>query len=162
MVTNRRKKVVKYRGQTSHGCGHHKKRRGAGSRGGRGRAGSGKRAGHKKYGIVLGRHGFIPRRSFGAGQAINLSYFTENRLLQLVKEGEISKKDDVYQVNLNQLGYDKLLSTGVITVKVAFIVKYCSKKASEKVSSTGGNVKLITVGRALSADDLPTPSKEIG
>ena len=48
MVVQRKKKVGKYRSHTTHGGGHRKKRRGAGSRGGRGNAGSGKRAGHKK------------------------------------------------------------------------------------------------------------------
>ena len=51
MVVNRRKKVVKYRGHSNHGGGMRKKRRGAGSRGGRGNAGTGKRAGHKKAGM---------------------------------------------------------------------------------------------------------------
>ena len=65
-MANKRKKVNKYRGHTTHGGGHRKKRRGAGSRGGRGRAGSGKRAGHKKAGgvVISGSKGFLPRRSF--------------------------------------------------------------------------------------------------
>ena len=51
MVTYKTKKVSKYRGSSNHGGGMRKKRRGAGSRGGRGNAGTGKRAGQKKAGL---------------------------------------------------------------------------------------------------------------
>ena len=44
MSVNKTKKVGKYRGSKTHGGGHMKKRRGAGNRGGRGMAGTGKRA----------------------------------------------------------------------------------------------------------------------
>ena len=42
MVVYKRKKVTKYRGSVTHGGGSRKKRRGAGSIGGRGNAGTGK------------------------------------------------------------------------------------------------------------------------
>ena len=48
MVINKSKKKLKYRGSKTHGCGSMKKRRGAGHRGGRGAAGSGKRGDTKK------------------------------------------------------------------------------------------------------------------
>ena len=51
MVVNKLKKKVKYRGSKTHGCGSMKKRRGAGHRGGRGAAGSGKRGDAKKPSI---------------------------------------------------------------------------------------------------------------
>ena len=64
MVVRKAKKVGKYRAKTTHGGGHRKKRTGAGSRGGRGLAGSGKRAGHqvqkiwKRFGKnYLGKNG---------------------------------------------------------------------------------------------------------
>ena len=145
MVTNRRKKVVKYRAHTSHGCGHHKKRRGKGSRGGKGRAGSGKRAGHKRHGIVLGQRGFLPRRSAKPINAINIGYFTEERLNKLVGEGQAVKKTDQYLVNLKKIGFDKLLSAGTINNKIIFTVAYCSQKTAEKVAAAGGKVELSEV-----------------
>src|SRR3989344_3740348 len=105
MVTNKRKKVVKYRAHTSHGAGHHKKRRGKGSKGGKGRAGSGKRAGHKRYGIVLGSTGFLPRRSAKSIRAVNLGYFTESKLNELTAHNKISKQADVFHVDLKTVGY---------------------------------------------------------
>ena len=71
MTTNKRKKVVKYRGSHTHGGGAKKKRRGAGHRGGRGMAGSGKRADQKKPTILklygnsyFGKKGFSPKTGF--------------------------------------------------------------------------------------------------
>ena len=52
MTVNRRKKVVKQRGSHTHGWGSKKKHRGAGNRGGRGMAGSGKRADQRKPSIL--------------------------------------------------------------------------------------------------------------
>ena len=48
MTYNKRKKNTRMRGGTTHGYGSMKKNRGAGNRGGRGNAGSGKRADSKK------------------------------------------------------------------------------------------------------------------
>ena len=50
-MQNKVKKVRKFRGSHTHGYGSKKKHRGAGSRGGRGMAGSGKRADQKKPSI---------------------------------------------------------------------------------------------------------------
>ena len=59
MPTNKRKKHTKMRAKTTHGYGSMKKNRGAGNRGGRGMAGSGKRADQKNEMVpqILG-HGF--------------------------------------------------------------------------------------------------------
>ena len=48
MTINKRKKNTRQSAGTTHGCGSMKKRRGAGNRGGRGNAGSGKRGDAKK------------------------------------------------------------------------------------------------------------------
>ena len=61
MVVNKRKKVTRYRAHTTHGGGHRKKRRGAGNRGGKGNAGTGKRGKAKKPSYEpLGKKGFLP------------------------------------------------------------------------------------------------------
>ena len=64
MVLNKRKKNSRMRGNTTHGYGSMKKNRGAGNRGGRGMAGSGKRADQKKptilklYGSTKGKNSY--------------------------------------------------------------------------------------------------------
>ena len=140
MVTNKPKKVTKYRGHTTHGGGHRKKRRGAGSRGGRGKAGSGKRAGHKKFGIVLGTHGFRPRRDSKEDKTINVGYFTDKRLEQWLENGKVIKEGDTFIINLTKLGYQKLLGTGKIAIKLKINVSKYSNSAEEKVKAAGGNI----------------------
>jgi len=141
MVVHKRKKVRKYRGGGTHGGGSRRKRRGAGSRGGRGRAGTGKRAGQKKAGssFKLGRHGFASHHGTKV-KAVNLNYFTTGRVEKLVQEGKATKEGSVYILNLGSLGYGKLLGTGDLTLKLKFIVDQCSASAAEKVKKAGGEV----------------------
>src|SRR3989344_1914455 len=144
MVTYKRKKVGKYRGGSTHGGGARKKRRGAGSRGGRGNAGSGKRAGHMrmryvKAGHILGKHGFTSK-NVSVVKAVNLSYFTSDRVAKLVKQGKAHKEGNVYAINLAELGYNKLLGTGTTSVKLKLTVESCSAGVAEKISESGGEV----------------------
>ncbi len=150
MVTYKRKKVTKYRGGSTHGGGARKKRRGAGSRGGRGNAGSGKRAGHMKMkyvkaGHILGRRGFTSKNTTVV-KAINIGYFTSDRVAKLVKQGKAHKEGNVYAIDLAGLGFNKLLGTGSTPVKLKLTVESCSAGAAEKVATTGGEV--ITSGSA--------------
>ena len=150
MVTYKRKKVGKYRGGSTHGGGARKKRRGAGSRGGRGRAGSGKRAGHMitryaKEGTTIGKHGFISK-SRSSVKAVNVSYFTSDRVAKLVKEGKAHKEGNAYSVDLAALGYNKLLGTGTTPVKLKLTVATCSASAAEKVEAAGGEVVTTSSG----------------
>ena len=144
MVTYKKKKVGKYRGGSTHGGGARKKRRGAGSRGGRGNAGSGKRAGHMKMkyvkaGHILGKHGFTSKNVTEV-KAINLSYFTSDRVAKLVKQGKAHKEGNVYAIDLAGLGFNKLLGTGTTSVKLKLTVGSCSAGAAEKVAAAGGEV----------------------
>ena len=144
MVTYKRKKVGKYRGGSTHGGGARKKRRGAGSRGGRGNAGSGKRAGHMmtwyaKAGHLLGRHGFTSK-SRTVVKAVNLGYFTTSRVAKLAKEGKAHKEGNAYSIDLAALGYNKLLGTGSSPVALKLTVASCSASAAEKVEAAGGEV----------------------
>ena len=142
MVVTKRKKVTKYRAHTTHGGGHRKKRRGAGSRGGRGRAGTGKRAGHKKAGgmVISGKHGFRPRRISKVVKTINLSYFTANQVDLLVKEGKATKEGDTFIIDLASLGYTKLLGTGATSLRLKLHIAQSSARAEEKVKGVGGEV----------------------
>jgi large subunit ribosomal protein L15 len=153
MVTNKIKKVHKYRAHVTHGGGHRKKRRGAGSRGGVGNAGSGKRAGHKKYGKKLGGLGFNPRRSKKVIKVINAGYFTPAKLEKLAGAGKISKEEDSFVIDMKKLGFDKLLSMGEIDSKITFKVASCSPKAREKVEIAGGSVQTLKEVKNVSLDE---------
>ncbi len=148
MPVNRRKKVVKYRGSHTHGGGAKKKRRGAGHRGGRGMAGSGKRADQKKptimklygYDNYFGKHGFFSRQARDV-KCINVEDL-ELQAERLAKEGKIKIEKGSYIVDLRELGYEKLLGTGNVKKKFKIHAESASSKAVEKVKNAGGEVVL--------------------
>ena len=59
-------------------------------------------------------------------------------------------------VDLNSLGYNKLLSTGNLKDKIQFNVDTCSAKVEEKVKAAGGEVKLKET-----ASEVAVPKKEV-
>lgn len=143
MVVRRRKKVTKYRGHVTHGGGHRKKRRGAGSRGGRGRAGTGKRAGHKKnYFPPLGRHGFTSRRRVLAGKArvLNVGNLTQEKVDTWVREGKATKEGNVVVIRLPAVGYGKLLGAGAVHLRLKIFAASWSGQAEEKLKAAGGEI----------------------
>lgn len=141
MTTNRLKKKVKYRGSKTHGCGSMKKRRGAGHRGGRGAAGSGKRGDAKKptiwKGKYFGKYGFNSR--FKKLKTINLKEI-EIKLPIWIKNNIAKQNKDTFEIDLNKLGYNKLLSNGTLTKKLKLKINSFSKKAEEKIKKIGGEL----------------------
>lgn len=147
MTVNKVKKVKRYRGSHTHGGGHKKKRRGAGNRGGRGMAGSGKRADQKKISILkyqgnsyFGKKGF-KRPNTKEYSTINLDYI-ESNLDQLLLKGIAKKKDNKIIIDLKDLGKDKLLGRGKLTNKFEIKVKTASASAISKIEKAGGIVNL--------------------
>ncbi len=118
-------KVDKLRGKRSHGKGNTKNNRGAGCKGGRGRAGSKK---HKftKYYLTFG----IKRRlcTKGTLKTINLV-----DLMPLI--------EDKKEINLKELGYDKILGKGNITCAIKFKKALATNVAKEKIEKAGGSVE---------------------
>jgi len=146
MTTTKRKKVVKYRGSQTHGGGSKKKRRGAGNRGGRGLAGSGKRAHHHKQRVFklfgkdyFGKKGFYNPNKKLIVREVNIS-FLEANFEKLQTNNLILEKNNVFEVDLAKLGYNKLLATGKPTKKYNIITKLFSKKAKEKIETAGGKI----------------------
>ncbi|MBM3199445.1 50S ribosomal protein L15 [Candidatus Woesearchaeota archaeon] len=147
MTVNRRKKNVKMRGWTTHGWGARKKHRGAGNRGGRGMAGSGKRADQRKSWIFkeygnsyFGKKGFF-KHNKTIVKSINLSDI-EAKLPSLLAQKLVKEENHAYIVDLTDLGYNKLLGSGKITKKFIVTADTASKKAVERVKKLGGEVKI--------------------
>jgi len=137
MTVRKRSKRSRARGSWTHGGGHKKKRRGAGSRGGRGRGGFGKRGQHmmptaQTQGEVLGKQGFIRH-----GQRKKIKKINLDDLKRLIEEGKV-KGGEV--IDLGALGYNKLLGSGKINLKLQVKVDYVSKKAEEKIKTAGGEI----------------------
>jgi large subunit ribosomal protein L15 len=134
MPVNKRKKSTKMRAKTTHGYGSMKKNRGAGNRGGRGMAGTGKRADQKKIGILkflgkkyYGSYGFNrPQSKTKIPIVINLSEIND----KAVKKGN--------ELIFDACKYDKVLGTGTITKKIKITSKAFSGLAKEKIEKAGG------------------------
>ena len=133
-MINKRKKNSRLRGSKTHGWGAMKKHRGAGNRGGRGMAGTGKRADQKKPTIIntiglknyFGKHGFKPQNK---------------------KESKVINVQDLnfkeQEVNLDKLGYGKLTGKGLPNKKYIIHIKKFTQKAKEKIEKLGGEIKQI-------------------
>ena len=134
MTVHKRKKNTRRHAKTTHGYGSRKKHRGAGNRGGRGMAGSGKRADQKKTWILknfgneyFGKHGFkIPQAVKKEQHIINIENLPATET-----------------VNLPEQGYTKLLAKGTPARKYHIIVASCSKRAKQKIEKAGGKVELL-------------------
>ena len=140
MVINKRKKFSRQRSSHTHGWGSKKKHRGAGSRGGRGMAGTGKRGdakkpSHWKNTKYFGKYGFKNHKRKNI-IAVNIDYIEEHMNDFPVEEGII---------DLGKLGYNKLLGKGRVKTKLKIKVDSASAKAVEKIKKAGGEVVLSSV-----------------
>ena len=133
----------KLRGSRTHGRGK-KAGRGAGLIGGHGGAGYLK---HERMRMLkyhperrCGVKGFKrPQGIVSANRVINLITLNES-IPSLVEEGKISKEGDKYQVDLTQLGFDKLLGTGSVDFAIDVTVNAISNSAREKIEAAGGSI----------------------
>lgn len=142
MVVYRRKKSRRLRGSKRHGYGI-KKNRGAGNKGGRGMAGSGKRAGQKKPSILkefglsyFGKKGFtsIHRKR---SKIINLNTLDLN-ITNYIKKGLIKEEKGAYHFDASAQGYTKVLANGKLAHKFIIKAPTFSKKAKEHIELAGG------------------------
>lgn len=147
MVVHKKKKNKRMRGTQTHGWGAKKKHRGSGNRGGKGMAGTGKRSHGKKPMIwaerYFGKFGFIHHGINVSIKPINIADI-ENRLEKFVALGAAKKDGNAYTIDLEKLGYNKLLSKGNAKSKLKIHVDYASANAIEKIKKAGGDVILST------------------
>jgi large subunit ribosomal protein L15 len=137
-------KRSKYRGSRTCGGGTHKNRRGAGNRGGRGRAGHrDHRFSHfLLYGqIHNGKDGFFNQtsredRTISIGQLDQLA-------TDLISSGKASREGDVIIIDANQIGIDKILGSGKTTLKMNITARSFSAQAKSKIEAMGGKALVI-------------------
>lgn len=139
-------KKKKMRGSSTHGHGSSKKNRGAGSRGGRGKAGLGKKAKHKKQtalegGKYLGEKGFN-RPGQREQDGINLRDI-DQRIESFVAEGVAEDDGDGYVFDADEAGYDKVLAKGQLRKDIDVRSKAFSDRAEDKIEESGNEA--ITV-----------------
>lgn len=159
----KRKKNTRQRGTHTHGCGSKKKRRGAGHRGGRGNAGSGKRGDAKKPSFWkdtkrYGKSGFTSKVK-NSVKTINITEL-QTRINTLVNKGKAKLNNGVYSVDLSLLKIDKLLGAGKVLKKFEIKTRFASKSAVEKVQKVGGKVILPAKKEKVAAEKPIKPKAE--
>jgi large subunit ribosomal protein L15 len=135
------RKIRKKRGSRTVGYGRVGQHRKSGSQGER-------KAGRHKHlwSYVLryepdyfGKRGFTSPKSLKQKEkVINLG-----KLDELAKKAP-EKKDEKIFVDLESLGYTKLLGTGKVTKPLIVKVASCSKSAAEKIKEAGGQILMET------------------
>jgi large subunit ribosomal protein L15 len=143
-VRRKRKKIRKLRGSRTCGGGNAKKRRGAGNRGGRGLAGSGKNKKTKADWVRQNLPGHLGKRGFKRPLAVitedtvmNVRELDEN-IDQFIQEGIATVKGDIILLNTEDIGVTKVLGKGRITKKLDVTAPAFSESAAKKIEAAGG------------------------
>jgi large subunit ribosomal protein L15 len=163
MVVNKKPKAKNYRGSKTHGGGSMKKRRGAGNRGGRGMAGSGKKGDakvSKTWGTnYFGKSGFKDNKNSTSSHGPISIFRLEMNLDNFEKQGLCKKEKDVYNVDLLNTKFNKLVATGKINCKINVKIVSATKTAIEKIKNAGGEVILKEIKKEKSVKEKPVKKK---
>lgn len=139
MVVRKKKKVTKYRGSKTHGGGSMKKRRGAGHRGGRGRAGSFKRGDGKRPSYWKEKKESKFKSHDAIVQTVNVGHLS-SMIENLAVQGRATEKSGVFTIDLATLSIGKLLGAGRVHHKMNITVAVASDRAIERIEAAGGSV----------------------
>lgn len=139
-MATRLRKSRRQRGTRFCGWGQIGQHRASGSRGGVGNAGK-----HKHFYIRtvkeepehFGHEQFHALRKSDITRWVNLKDL--NQLMNYSKASE----DGKVTLDLNELGYEKLLGAGRVDAVVTIRVKKASKSAKEKITQAGGEVLVL-------------------
>ncbi|HML06129.1 MAG TPA: uL15 family ribosomal protein [Methanobacterium sp.] len=145
-MIRRTRKIRKMRGSRTIGGGCSKKRRGAGNRGGKGNAGlhKGKWTWTVKYDPKhFGKYGFKrPQRSILKFSPVNLDYLDE-KSEELVQQGLAQKKNDAIEIDVTDLGYNKVLGKGKLSRPLIIKSPKFSSQAVQKIEEAGGETIIL-------------------
>ncbi|MDD1703755.1 MAG: 50S ribosomal protein L15 [Methanoregula sp.] len=137
MPTNKRSK---FRGSRTCGGGTHKNRRGAGNRGGRGRAGINAHHFVRWYkeigGRVFGKDGFFHNPATTV-TAIDIGAI-DQIIPSLLAQGIAKEDGDTVSLNIADMGIEKVLGSGRVTKKLNISAQAFSEQAKAKIEKMGG------------------------
>ncbi|MCK9590885.1 MAG: 50S ribosomal protein L15 [Methanoregula sp.] len=142
MPTNKRSK---YRGSRTCGGGTHKNRRGAGNRGGRGRAGINAHHFVKWYkemgGPVFGKDGFS--NSSQLTVTVMDVGIIDQIIPSLLAQGIAKNDGDAIVINTADMGINKVLGSGKVTKKLIISAQAFSESAKIKIEKMGGKTQIV-------------------
>ena len=142
-MTHKNRKVRKYRGSRTHGYGQIGQHRCRGGRGGTGKAGLDK---HKWTYVLRNCPTYWEKKGFVSARTLNkkVKIINIGKLDDLVtkmeNEKKLERKDKKIFLDLELLGYDKLLGTGEIKKPILVKIGSFSETASEKLQEAGGAI----------------------
>jgi len=142
-LPHKARKVRKQRGSRTHGYGQIGQHRCRGGRGGTGKAGLDK---HKwtyvlKYDPTYWeKKGFVSTRTLGRKVSVINVGKLDDLVDKLDSEKKLERKDKKIFLDLESLGYDKLLGTGEIIKPMLVKVASYSGAASRKLEEAGGQI----------------------
>jgi len=150
-------KKRRQRGSRTHGGGSHKNRRGAGHRGGRGRAGRDKHEFHNYE--PLGKSGFTrPEKLTEEVETIDVRELDEDAPL-LAAEGVAEETGDGYRIDARDVVEDghevdvvKVLGGGQVRNELAVVADDFSESARELLEGADGSAELTERGEARRAE----------
>lgn len=141
-MRRKRSKRSRIRGRRTVGYGCKKKHRGKGSKGGKGMAGSGKRAGQKKTFLLkyksnyFGKRGFVSLKKLKKEiKTINLDKLQE-KLEEFLNQGIAKKTEKGIEIELKNY---KILSRGNVKERLIIKANSFSAKAKEKIEAAKGS-----------------------
>ncbi|SDF07911.1 uL15m family ribosomal protein [Halorientalis regularis] len=150
-------KKKRQRGSRTHGGGSHKNRRGAGHRGGRGRAGRDKHEFHNYE--PLGKEGFTrPQKLQEDIAEIDVRELDEDAAL-LAADGVAEQEGDGYRIDVRDVVEDghevdavKVLGGGQVRNELTLVADDFSDSARELLESAGGSAELTERGEQRQAE----------
>jgi large subunit ribosomal protein L15 len=142
MPTNKRSK---FRGSRTCGGGTHKNRRGAGNRGGRGRAGINAHHFVQWYkelgGPVFGKDGFS--NSTRTTVTVMDVGIIDQIVPSLLAQGIAKDEGGVIVINTADMGIEKVLGSGKVTKKLNITSPAFSEVAKVKIEKMGGKTQIV-------------------
>jgi large subunit ribosomal protein L15 len=136
-----KRKMRKRRGSRQQGWGQVGQHRGPGRRGGTGLAGR-----HKGKWTYVVKHepGYFGKDGFRNPTAVYVEAINVGRLsemaLDLISEGKAAESQGKIAVDLEKLGYAKLLGAGSVSKPLVVTVASASRRAEDKIKKAGGEV----------------------
>ena len=158
-------KKRRQRGSRTHSGGSHKNRRGAGHRGGRGRAGRSKHEFHNYE--PKGKHGFKRPQNIRKDVAeIDVQKLDEDAILYAA-DGQAEETDDGYKLDARDIVEDghevdivKVLGSGQVRNTLEVTADAFSAAAVEKLESAGGAAVVSERGQEAESDDAEAESEQ--
>ncbi len=138
-MPHRLRKIRKQRGSRTHGYGRVGQHRAGGSRGGHGKAGFHK---HKWTYVIKYEPDYFGKRGFTSPKSLRRkkNIINVGVLDEMAEKLSIRKEEGKFFIDLENLGYVKLLGTGNVTTPLIVKVPYCSRSAAEKIRSANGQI----------------------